>query len=98
MASDCVLIVRPGYRVSSVRLLFAIRCLMALDFGPALLERGTGASYLAQGELVNVEVPYGLSRVCRALFGPYGRAVRCCCFEAMQGVGSRTMRKVLGGG
>ena len=95
LASDCVLIVRPRYRVSSVRLLFAIRCLMALEFGPGLLERGTGASYLAQGELGGLEVPYGLSRVCRALFGLYARAVRCRCFEAMQGVESRAMRSLL---
>jgi predicted RNA methylase len=95
LVSDCVLIARPRYRVGSTRLLFAIRCLMALDFGPGLLERGTGASYLAQGELGGLEVPYGLSRVCRALFGLYRRAVRCRCFEAMQGVESRAVRKLL---
>lgn len=96
LASDCVLIVRPRYRVSSARLLFAVRCLMALDFGPGLLERGTGASYLAQGELRSLEVPYGVSRVYRALFDLYSTAVRCRFFEAMQGVESRAARRLLG--
>ena len=76
LASDCVLVVRPRYRVSSARLLFAIRCLMALDFGPQLLERGTGASYIAQVELGNLEVPYGLSMRQAGLFGEYVRALR----------------------
>ena len=70
----------------SVRLLFAVRCLMALDFGPALLERGTGASYLAQGELGDFEVPYALSKVFERYFRLYTVAVRRRCFASMKRV------------
>jgi hypothetical protein len=84
LASDCVLIVRPQYRISSIRLLFAIRCLMALDFSSALLERGTGASYLSQGELEKFEVPYALSREYGQCFSLYVGAIRRRSFASMQ--------------
>ena len=45
LASDCVLMIRPKSKLAATRLLFALRCLMALDFGPSLLEKGIGASY-----------------------------------------------------
>jgi hypothetical protein len=88
LASDCVLIVRPHYRISSIRLLFAIRCLMVLDFGPALLERGTGASYLAQSELEKFEVPYALSREYGQCFSLYVGAIRRRSCDSMQQVES----------
>jgi hypothetical protein len=86
LVSDCVLVVRPRYGISSARLLFAVRCMMTLAFGPQLLERGTGASYLAQGELAALEVPYGLARKCCGLFGDYVRAIRARSLARMQAV------------
>src|SRR5260370_42141203 len=98
LGSDCVLVVRPAAGIRSTRLLVALRCLMALDFGPALLERGTGASYLAQGELGEFEVPYALSEVFRGEFRVYNRAVRRRCFRTMEmvesAVGERLRRSI----
>lgn len=96
--SDCVLVVRPRYRISSSRLLFAIRCLMALDFGPQLLERGTGASYIAQGELRDLEVPYGVAGQYGALFDGYVRALRSGSFEKMQAVEKAIVARVAAAG
>jgi hypothetical protein len=93
--SDCVLVVRPRHPVGSARLLFAIRCLMALDFGPQLLERGTGAAYIAEGELGNLEIPYGLSRKYRRLFRLYARAVRGGNFRAMQQLEGKVSRRLV---
>jgi tRNA1(Val) A37 N6-methylase TrmN6 len=82
-ASDCVLIIRPKVDVGSIRLLFALRCLMTTDFGPGLLEKGTGASYLAQRELDRFEVPLALSRRYPQSFRLYITAVRRRCFASM---------------
>lgn len=82
--SDCVLVIRPRAVNSSIRLLFAIRCLMALDFGPALLEKGTGASYLSQNELRNFKLPYALSEVFGPCFRLYIGAVQQRFFSSMK--------------
>jgi len=95
LVSDCVLVMRPRHRVSSIRLLFAMRCLMALDFGPALLEKGTGASYLAQKEMVSFKVPYSLSQKYPGQFKNYVRAVRCRCFPLMRTIESAVQRRLL---
>jgi hypothetical protein len=84
LASDCVLIVHPRAGISTLRLLFAIRCLMTLDFGPALLEKGTGASYLAQREINCFEVPFALSKCFPRHFRLYVAALRRRCFAPMQ--------------
>lgn len=94
--SDCVLVVRPRYRVSSARLLFAIRCLMTLDFGPGLLEKGTGASYIGQSELGDLEVPYGISGESGDLFGVYSRALRDRSFGGMQVVERTVVARFFG--
>jgi tRNA1(Val) A37 N6-methylase TrmN6 len=95
LASDCVLIIRPRVRISTIRLLFALRCLMALDFGPALLERGTGASYLAQVELSRFEVPFALSKRYPGYFRLYVGEVRRRCFAAMQKLEAEVGRRLL---
>jgi len=94
LGSDCVLIVRPRTAIRGIRLLFAIRCLMALDFGPALLERGTGASYLAQGELGDFAVPFALSERYGAYFRSYVAAVRRRSFATMRKVEAQVSRRL----
>ena len=72
--SDCVLIVRPR-NADSVKLLFAVRTVLGSEFGPSLLERGTGAPYLTLAELPDVEIPVNLSEVYCGAFIRYQRAV-----------------------
>ena len=59
---------------------------MAFDFGPGLLERGTGASYLSQGELGNLEIPYALATIYGRCFRVYAGALQRRCFATMQRV------------
>jgi len=97
LVSDCVLVMRPRCNVSSIQILFAIRCLMALDFGPAMLERGTGASYLAQSELGELEIPYALSNEYSRHFRLYRIAVRRRCLALMQKIESEVTIRLLHG-
>lgn len=83
LASDCTMIIRPKHRISHIRLLFAIRSMMNLEFGPAFLERGTGAQYLSQSELLDFEVPYLLAGILPSDFSDYLKAVRRRCFRSM---------------
>ena len=96
LVSDCVLVLRPRYRVSSVRLLFAIRCLMTLDFGARLLERGTGATYIAQRELKSLEVPFGIAQTYAGLYENYAYAVRSGSFSRMQDLEAKIAERVVG--
>ena len=74
--SDCVLIIRPHDLNNSIRLLFALRCIVGMSNGPAFLERGTGARYLTGTELRTMSIPLRLSqRYCRA-YRKYETAVR----------------------
>jgi hypothetical protein len=83
LCSDCVLIIRPKRVAEARRLLFAIRSFMALDFAPSLLERGTGASYLAQSDLSVFEIPANLSAMFPALFKRYVDAIRRKSYASM---------------
>jgi len=67
-----------------------------LAYGAALVERGTGASYMARSELAKLEIPYGLSLRYRRQFQKYASAVRLRCFETMQRVESDIGSKLLG--
>lgn len=88
-ASDCVLVIRPRRGFQHLRLLFAVRCLMAFDYGPLLLERGTGASYITQREIAGLEVPYWLSKLYPGLYKLYVKAVQRRSFASMQDLESR---------
>jgi hypothetical protein len=83
-ASDCVLIIHPRSSIGTIRLLFALRCLMSLDFCPGLLEKGTGASYLSQSDLHCFEVPFALSKRYPQRFSLYATAVRHRSFATMR--------------
>jgi hypothetical protein len=69
---------------------------MTLDFGPSLLEKGTGASYIGQRELEALEIPYGLSGECGKLFGSYSRALRLRSFVGMQAVEKAVVESLVG--
>jgi tRNA1(Val) A37 N6-methylase TrmN6 len=74
-ASDCIFIIRPKISRKSVSLLFSLRCVMKLEFGPTLIERGTGASYIAQSELADLRVPSKLDTCYRSQFLNYRKAI-----------------------
>ena len=74
--SDCVLVVRPRDPRSGAELLFAIRVLLKGSSSSALLERGTGASYITIESLSSLEVPSNLHVSFPRHFGLYARAIR----------------------
>jgi tRNA1(Val) A37 N6-methylase TrmN6 len=96
LCSDCILIIRPKPRVSSTRLLFAIRCLLTLEFGPALLERGTGASYISQIDLGRFEIPYALSKGYSKHFERYLKLVKRRDFFDMKKIEVAVAKELLG--
>jgi tRNA1(Val) A37 N6-methylase TrmN6 len=60
--SDCVIIVRPKKPRFGLRLLFALRVLLSLEWAKALVERGTGASYVSHGSLLGLRIPMGVCK------------------------------------
>ena len=58
--SDCLLVIRPNAREDSYRALFALQTLFSFDWAKSLIERGTGATYVGQEGLMELELPMGL--------------------------------------
>lgn len=58
--SDCLLVIRPNSRHESHRILFALQVLFSLEWTKALIERGTGATYVGQNGLLDLSVPVEL--------------------------------------
>lgn len=81
--SDCVLVVRPKGPRTGVELLFAIRVLLKRAGVSALLERGTGASYITIDSLSSLEVPATLHLAFPRYFRLYRRAIRTRCTKRM---------------
>lgn len=73
--SDCVLIVRPLSARSTTRLLFAIRCVLAMSWAKPLLERGTGASYITEDSLRKLILPVGVSERYPRYFAQFAQAI-----------------------
>ena len=67
-ATDCLFVIRPKPDVSSRTLLFALKSILALDWLPACLERGTGARYFSKSTLERLPVPLAASTVYAAAF------------------------------
>lgn len=82
--SDCVFGIRPVRGISTARVLVGLRVLMALPFAPALLERGTGASYIVKEELERLEIPYGLTSGTQRSLSRYSRALKTQSYLGMQ--------------
>ena len=74
--SDCVLIIRPKLPCEASQLLFAVRVLLKRATTSALIERGTGASYITLRALSSLEVPSNLHNVFPLEFESYKRAIR----------------------
>ena len=60
--SDCMLIIKPKNYDFSMPLLFALSVLFELDSTKRFMERGTGASYIGQGSLLQLLVPTHLDQ------------------------------------
>ena len=56
-ATDCLFVIRPNASTSSPKLLFALKSILALDWLPPFLERGTGARYFCKSSLEQLPVP-----------------------------------------
>jgi tRNA1(Val) A37 N6-methylase TrmN6 len=69
--SDCVLILRPKNRTNSAAILLALRVLGATGWTKALLERGTGASYVSHESLLDLQIPTRLGQVCKKNYGAF---------------------------
>jgi len=96
LCSDCVLILRPKEKINSLKILFAVRCLFSLDFAAVLIERGTGASYLNQGDLRLLEIPYGFWKIFHIHFAQYTRAVKARHFLLMKQI-ENSVKKLVSG-
>lgn len=82
--SDCVLIVRPNDRISSDKLLFAIRTMLEFGFSKGLLERGTGASYMSHTSVGEFPIPINLDKTYPKLFSEFCNAQRSRSPERMK--------------
>jgi len=74
--TDCLICIRPKRPRDRLRLLFALRTLLAFEQGRSLLQRGTGASYITERDLRNLSIPFQLSMVYPQLYASYLIAVR----------------------
>ena len=72
--SDCVFRIRAK-AVPAFALLFAIRCIFGFPLVRSIVERGTGASYMAVTDLEGIQIPLGLARRYPAIFASYHEAV-----------------------
>jgi tRNA1(Val) A37 N6-methylase TrmN6 len=73
--SDCVIVIRPKLPTTE-QLLFAFRVLLKFASTSALLERGTGASYITIDALASLLVPSNLHMMFPHAFRRYLRAIR----------------------
>ena len=62
-ATDCLFVIRPNASTSSPALLFALKSILALEWLPPFLERGTGARYFCKSSLEQLPVPLAASSV-----------------------------------
>lgn len=87
--SDCLLIIRPKKSQMSTPILFMLRVLIASPEGAALLERGTGATYLSASQLLDFFVPMKLILCYPSEFAEYRRAVARKEFRSMTSIENR---------
>ena len=90
-ATDCVFVIRPNAGTSSRTLLFALRSMLALDWLPVWLERGTGARYYSKNTLERLPVPLAASTIYSDAFlrfsetlgpGASAPATRCLAYHS----------------
>jgi hypothetical protein len=81
--SDCVMILRPKDRRMSSKILFALRCLVALPWIAPVIEKGTGASYITERSLNDLQVPIALHKRFPKSFEKYKSAIQKRSFSEM---------------
>jgi tRNA1(Val) A37 N6-methylase TrmN6 len=74
--SDCLIIIRAKIRETAPQLLFSLRVLVKWPGTAALLERGTGASYITLDSLGALNVPWNLHSIFPKEFRSYIEALR----------------------
>ncbi len=94
--SDCVFIIRPHSDVDSNAALFAIRTLLGAPWGPSIIARGTGATYLTESGLTKLMVPLTLNEKVPRLYRSYLDALRARRFSEMLIIENQVRKKVFG--
>jgi hypothetical protein len=92
--SDCVLVLHPKGIWTGLEILFAIRVLLKRPGISALLERGTGASYITIEAISSLDVPSTLHLQFSQQFESYRRAVRRRRAEVMQDIESSVAKAI----
>jgi len=88
--SDCIYLIRPNPAIASSELLFALRILVACSKGAALVERGTGATYITEQALLELPVPTALRLIFGREFKSYLMALRRKDPHAMRSIEKKT--------
>lgn len=81
--TDCVLIMRPKRPIDQFAMLFGLRAVLGASFGASLVEQGTGATYIAEDSLRNLQIPMKVKEACPELYGRYVARVKACDGKAL---------------
>ena len=92
--SDCVFGVHPK-TMPQLTLLFAIRCLFGFPLMESVVERGTGAVYIAATDLKGIQIPLALAFWYPGIFDSYSDAVNVQDECAMRLLENRVRRHLL---
>jgi hypothetical protein len=92
--SDCLLIIRPKATLKSTPLLFAIRVVATSDYGPPLIESGTGASYITELALSEILIPAHLNVFYRSYFSRYKKALHRRDFLIMKAIERQVQQRL----
>lgn len=95
VCSDCLLIIRPKEANMSVELLFALRIMFSEGSGFKLIERGTGATYIAQQELMEFLIPLNLSDFFPDLFIDYRKAIKMKQYASMKILEEKSRQRLM---
>jgi hypothetical protein len=74
--TDCVLILRPKRPTEQFAILFGLRAVLGASSGASLIEQGTGATYIAEDSLRNLQIPMSVKEVYPALYDRYVACVK----------------------
>ena len=89
--SDCVFRIQAK-AMSPIALLFALRCLVGFPLMESIVERGTGAAYIAATDLEGIQVPLTLASRYPNIFASYNDAISARDERAMRLLENRVRR------
>lgn len=95
VVTDCVFIVRPKNNNKIMQILFCFRVFSNIDFVKKNIEKGTGASYLGQTELLLMKIPMSLTKSYSYHFRIYKQAVKNMDFEEMRNIESTVSKRFI---